>query len=81
MGTTRFPHGITNTSVDTTLGTIGQPDPSQYHTYWEDFDYYTAGDWTITVTQAGSGSASEASRTIMPITTRYFSIRWVLVSR
>ena len=35
--------------------------PSQeFHEYFNDFMDYTAGDWTITTTEAGAGSATEA---------------------
>jgi hypothetical protein len=33
---------------------------STYHEYFNDFDSYTAGDWTITTTEAGAGDATEA---------------------
>lgn len=31
-----------------------------YHRYFNDFNAYAAGDWTITTTEAGAGSATEA---------------------
>jgi hypothetical protein len=30
------------------MGMMGQPDASEFHTYWNDFDTYTAADWTVT---------------------------------
>jgi len=33
---------------------------SDFHTFFEDFDKYTAGDWTLTTTEAGAGDATEA---------------------
>ena len=36
------------------------PDPTKWITYFNDFHEYVAGDWTITTTEAGSGSATEA---------------------
>jgi hypothetical protein len=30
------------------------------HVYFNDFDHYVAGDWTITTTETGAGSATEA---------------------
>jgi hypothetical protein len=36
---------------------LGQPAATLYHTYFEDFDYYTAADWTVTETQAGATQA------------------------
>jgi hypothetical protein len=49
MGTpTRFPGGITNAEITESLGMMGQLDPSKFHSYFNDFDTYAAGDWTIT---------------------------------
>jgi hypothetical protein len=36
---------------------MGQNAPSNFHNYFEDFDYYTAGDWTVTETDAGATQA------------------------
>jgi hypothetical protein len=61
MGTTtRFTNGVTNAEKDATLGFMGQPDPTKFHSYFNDFDTYAAGDWTITKTEAGAGSATQA---------------------
>lgn len=60
MAPTRFPSGITNVAKTNPLGAIGMPDPTKFHVYFDDFDTYTAGDWTITTTEAGAGSATEA---------------------
>lgn len=35
-------------------------DPTLFHFYFNDFNAYAAGDWTITTTEAGAGSATEA---------------------
>lgn len=50
MSTTRFPPGVTNAAPGTTLGNMGQLDASKFHTYFNDFDTYAAGDWTVTET-------------------------------
>lgn len=56
MGTpTRYPSGVTNVTKASDLGMFTAPDPTKNHVYFEDFDYYTAGDWTVTT--AGSASA------------------------
>lgn len=36
------------------------PDKSDVHEFFDDFNTYAAGDWTITTTEAGAGSATEA---------------------
>ena len=56
---TRFENGLTTTK-NTTLHDYGLPDPTGWHVFFDDFDRYVAADWTITTTEAGSGSASEA---------------------
>lgn len=57
---THYDNGVTNAEKRDTLGTMGQLDPTLFHTYWNDFDTYVAGDWTITTVEAGAGSATEA---------------------
>lgn len=55
MGTpSRFPNGVTNVSKADPLGQFGMPDPTKWHTYFNDFVTYVAGDWTVT--EVGSGS-------------------------
>lgn len=61
MGTpTRFPYGVTNVSKSNPLGEFLMSDPTRVHMYFNDFDTYVVGDWTITTTEAGAGSATEA---------------------
>jgi len=58
---TRFPGGLNTSAKDSTLWQgFGLPDPTKWHVFWDDFVKYTAGDWTITTTEAGAGSATEA---------------------
>ena len=54
---TRFPNGVTNVGEDSPFADLAMPAPTLFHTYMEDFDYYTAGDWTVTETQAGATQA------------------------
>lgn len=58
--TTRFPNGITTDAKNTPLGEFILPSPLDAHIYFNDFDTYVASDWTITTTEAGAGSATEA---------------------
>ena len=57
LSTTRFPNGVTNVGEDSLFAAMGQLAPTKFHTYWEDFDYYTAANWTVTETQAGATQA------------------------
>lgn len=54
---TRFPNGATNVAEDTPWGDFPAFSPSKAHTYFNDFDTYTAADWTVTETQAGATQA------------------------
>lgn len=54
MGTTNFPNGLTNNTAQNCLGNMTQPDPTLLHTYFNDFDTYVAGDWTVTETDAAA---------------------------
>lgn len=54
---TRFPNGITNVAVGDIFNELQVPDPTKYHIYFEDFDTYAAGDWTVTETQAAATQA------------------------
>jgi hypothetical protein len=44
----RFPFGLSTAARGTNLGNYVASDPTKWHTYFNDFDHYVAGDWTIT---------------------------------
>jgi len=56
----RFPFGVTTVERADPLGYFGMPDPTGWCVFFDDFQTFTAGQWTITTTEAGSGSATEA---------------------
>lgn len=61
MGTpTHFFSGINDRGPSNPLARMGQADPTRFNQYFNDFQTYVAGDWTITTTEAGAGSASQA---------------------
>lgn len=58
---TRFPNGVNNSSENNIWGGgMPFPDPTLFHIFDEDFDYFLATDWTITETQAGATQALTA---------------------
>jgi len=57
---TRFPNGVTNVGETNIFSLMKMSDPTQYHTYFNDFHVYTAGDWVVTETQAGATQALTA---------------------
>lgn len=56
----RFPNGITNVGPTADTRMLPFPDPTRHHVYFNDFDVYTAGDWTATATSAGAGTSAAA---------------------
>lgn len=60
ISNTRFPYGLTNVSEVDLFADMVQPDPTLFHTYFNDFDTYTAGDWTVTETDAAATQALTA---------------------
>lgn len=60
ISNTRFQYGVTNVGETDLFGDMVQPDPTLFHEYFNDFDTYAAGDWTVTETQAGATQALTA---------------------
>lgn len=54
---TNYSTGVNNQSATDLLGNLQVLDSSVNHTYFNDFDVYAAGDWTVTETQAGATQA------------------------
>lgn len=58
---TRFSNGVTNVTSSNPLGQYGLPDPTKWHTYFNDFDTYTTGittEWTETIIGTGTVAAT-----------------------
>lgn len=60
MSVSHFPNGLTNSRSGDPFNSLGVPDPTKYHIFFDDFDRFAAAEWTITTTEAGAGAASEA---------------------
>lgn len=56
----RFQSGLSNVSESNIFADMGQPDPTQVFTYFQDFVTYTAGDWVVTETDAAATEALTA---------------------
>lgn len=54
MVTTNLPDGVTNAQVNSALTGLITDDPTLLHTYFNDFDDYTAANWVVT--SVGSGT-------------------------
>jgi len=57
MTATNFTKGVNNITAQNILGQLKELDPTQLHTYFNDFDAYATADWTVTETQAGATQA------------------------
>lgn len=51
---TRYPNGIGTRRKPDPLAMYGHPDRTDYHAFFDDFDTYTSGQWTATVTGTGT---------------------------
>jgi hypothetical protein len=56
---TRYPNGVATVPKSAPLGMYGLPDPTEFHTYFNDFDTYVAGDWTVTEVGVGSRALTD----------------------
>jgi len=54
---TNFLGGVTNVGESDQLGQYLDTDPTLMHVWFDDFDSYVAGNWTVTETQAGATQA------------------------
>lgn len=57
---TRLPKGLAFALKKEPEGEVQVPNPAYWHSWFDDFDKFVAADWTITTTEAGTGTASEA---------------------
>lgn len=64
----RYPSGVTNVTSTNPLGQYGLPDPTKWHTYFNDFDNYVAGDWTITAVGTGTSALTDVNGGALLIT-------------
>lgn len=55
----RFTYGVTTVGKANPLGMFGLPDPTEWHTYFNDFDTYVAGDWVVTAIGAGTQALTD----------------------
>jgi len=67
--TTRFPGGITTVTKSSPLGMFGLPDPTEWHVFFDDFDTYTAAQWTVTETGDGTQALTDIDGGALLITT------------
>lgn len=69
MPTTNFPNGLTNVQAQTGLGQLVCPDNAKTHQFFDDFNTFTASEWTITrsSTTAWTGSVQDEDGGVLKI--------------
>lgn len=65
---TRYVNGVTNVDRDNVMGMLKVPDPTQMHVYFDDFDVYTAADWTVTETGVATQALTDADGGVLLVT-------------
>lgn len=66
---TNFENGVTNRNARELFGSYREPDPTRYHRYFEDFDYYVAANFTITGAGAGTQALADIDGGVLRLTT------------
>lgn len=66
---TNFDNGVNNRNAADLFGSMAQLDPTRFHNYMEDFDYFTAADWAITGAGAGTQFLVGGQGGILALTT------------
>lgn len=65
---TRFKNGITTATKQSPMGEFILPDVTKAHVFFEDFDYYTAADWTVTTVGAATGALADEDGGVLLLT-------------
>lgn len=69
MAVTRLPAGLSTRKSTHPFGQFTRPDPTDAHIWMNDFDQYTAGDWTITVVGTSTPALVAGDGGVLGITT------------
>jgi hypothetical protein len=59
----RFPNGLTNVAKTNPMGMLGMPDPTKFHTWFDDFDDYDAAQWVVTEIDTDADTAVAVAAT------------------
>ena len=65
---TNFPNGLTNRTAGEIFGSLKTFDPTRFHTFFEDFDYYVAANWTVTETGVATQALTDEDGGVLLIT-------------
>jgi hypothetical protein len=65
---TRYPQGVTNAPASSAMSRFIDTDPTLIHIWFDDFDKFTAGDWTVTAVGSGTSAISNADGGVLLLT-------------
>lgn len=68
LSPTNYPGGVSTVFPQDALGLWNNPDPTICHTWFDDFDDYVAGNWTITETGVGTRAVGNLDNGILVVT-------------
>lgn len=66
--TTRYPNGLTTAGKNQPMGEFILPDMTKAHVYMDDFDTYTAAQWTVTETGVATQALADGDGGLLLIT-------------
>src|SRR3954466_5348561 len=69
MSMTRYPNGLSTRGSRDPFGAYTHPDDTDQHLYRDDFNSYTAGDWTITVVGSSTPALTAGDGGLLAIAT------------
>ena len=65
---TRYVNGVTNVGANDPMKMLQIPDPTLMHVFYDDFDKYVAGDWTVTEVGVATQALTDADGGVLLIT-------------
>jgi hypothetical protein len=68
MPTTNYPQGVTTAAQSDPLGAFILPDVTKAHVYFDDFDTYLAGEWTVTEVGAATQALANGDGGLLLVT-------------
>ena len=66
---TNFENGVTNRNARDLFGSLRTLDPTRFHAYMEDFDYYVAANFTVSGAGAGTQALADIDGGVLRLTT------------
>ena len=69
MSVTRLPSGLSTRKSTDPLGSYTAPDPTDEHRFFDDFNFYTSGNWTLTAVGTSTAALAAGDGGLLALTT------------